>query len=55
MFEYKDITKLRRPEGVDYTIELEKGTKPPFRPLYNLSASELKELREYIKTTLANS
>ena len=29
------------PEGVDYTINLELGERPLFRPLYNLLVKEL--------------
>ena len=32
------------PKGVEHAIDLEPGTKPLFRPLYNLSNSELKAL-----------
>jgi len=37
-----------RPEGVEHAIDLEPGRRPPFRPLYNLSVTELKVLREYL-------
>ena len=36
----------------DHSIVLEKGKKPSFGPLYNLSEKELKVLREYIEQTL---
>ena len=48
----KDVTKLKRTDGVEHAINLEPSTRPPFRPLYNLSISELKELREYLDLAL---
>jgi hypothetical protein len=42
------------PEGVEHAIDLEPGQRPPFRPLYNLSATELKALRDYLEKALAN-
>ena len=38
----------------EHAIELEKGKQPPFRPIYNLGSIELKTLKTYIKTHLAN-
>jgi hypothetical protein len=58
--EYRDVFPLDDeparplPEGVEYTIDLELGQRPPFRPLYNLSATELKALRDYLEKALAN-
>ena len=37
----------------DHTIDLEKGTVPPFGPLYPMSGPELAALREYIDENLA--
>ena len=37
----------------DLKIELEKGTSPPFGPIYSLSQSELKSLREFLDEHLA--
>jgi hypothetical protein len=37
----------------DHTIPLEPGTKPPYGPIYSLSATELKALDEYLKENLA--
>ena len=34
-------------------IELEEGTSPPFGPIYSLSQSELKSLREFLDEHLA--
>lgn len=36
----------------DHAIDLLPGTVPPHRPIYNMSQTELKTLREYIDTTL---
>ena len=36
----------------DHAIELEPGKQPPHRPIYQLSAKELKVLKEYIETSL---
>ncbi|KYG40138.1 hypothetical protein M433DRAFT_9208 [Acidomyces richmondensis BFW] len=37
VFEYNDVARLRRPNGVEHAIDLESGQRPPYRPLYNLS------------------
>jgi len=37
------------PKGIEYVIDLEPRTKLLFRPLYNLSNSELKALQEYLE------
>ena len=39
----------------DCAIELEEGTQPPFGPIYNLSQTELAELRKYIDENLAKN
>lgn len=58
--EYRDVFPLDDeparplPEGVEHAIDLEPGQRPPFRPLYNLSATELKALRDYLDKALAN-
>ena len=36
----------------DHAIDLEPGRTPPFGPLYNLSATELSTLREYLERNL---
>ena len=48
------ITDRLLSEGVDYTINLELGERPLFRPLYNLLVKELAALREYLKQALKN-
>lgn len=50
----KDVAKLRGANGAEHAINLELSKKPPFRPLYNLSTSELIVLREYLNLALAN-
>ena len=35
-------------------IQLEDGKQPPYRPIYSLSLVELKTLKIYIETNLAN-
>src|SRR2546429_350145 len=58
--EYADLAELFSEEKAnelpehgphDHSIELDGGT-PPFGPLYNLSATELQVLRDYIKDNL---
>ena len=39
----------------DHAIKLEEGKQPPYEPIYNLGSIELKTLKIYIKTNLANS
>ena len=38
-----------------HAIELEEGKQPPYGPSYSLETIELKTLKTYIKTSLANS
>ena len=38
----------------EYAIELKKGKQPLFNPIYSLELIELKTLKTYIKTNLAN-
>ena len=42
-------------KGLNYKIKLKLNTTPLYRPLYNLSRSELQVLRDYLKTNLALS
>ncbi len=35
-----------------YTIELQKGTQPPFKPIYNLYQNKLTKLQSYIDENL---
>lgn len=59
--EYKDFSELFSKKAADkipdhkpwdHHIPLEPGTSPPFGPIYGLSESELKVLREYIDENL---
>lgn len=36
----------------DHVIELQPGTQPPHRPIYNLSEKELEVLREYLESAM---
>ena len=38
--------------GVEHTIEVEEGSKPPHRPLYQLSPAELEASKEYVEDLL---
>ena len=50
----KAIGTLPEHRQYDCTIDLQPGKEPPWGPIYNLSPSELKALREYIEEHLAN-
>ena len=39
----------------EYTIELEEGKQPSYRPIYSLGPVEVKTLKTYIEINLANS
>jgi hypothetical protein len=39
----------------DYAIELQDGTQPPFRPIYNLSQMKLTTLYDYIDKNLSKN
>ena len=55
---YKEVFRSELPDGlpperlVDHEIEVEKGLKPPHRPLYQLSPAELKACKEYVESLL---
>jgi len=53
VFEDKEISQLppHRP-GVDHEIPLAPGSKPFYGPIYNLSETELRYLKEYIDRML---
>lgn len=58
LLEYTDVFSNER-AGVlpalkqgDHAIEIEDGKEPPYRPLYNLSQTELAELRRYLEDSL---
>ena len=48
------VVDKQLPEGVEYTINLEPGQRPPFWPLYNLSVRELEVLRKYLEQAQKN-
>lgn len=56
--EYKVVFKSELPPGlppkrsVEHTIEIEDGSKPPHRPLYQLSPAELEAAKEYVEDLL---
>jgi len=55
---YECVFRSELPAGlppersVEHTIEVEKGSKPPHRPLYQLSPAELKACKEYVEDLL---
>ena len=55
VFNQTEAAKLpgHRP-SIDHEINLLPGTEPPYKPLYNMSESELATLRDYIETNLAS-
>ena len=44
----------KRNRANEHAIELEKGKKPPYKPIYSLRPVEFKTLKTYMKTNLAN-
>jgi len=52
VFEKKNANTLPKHRPYDYTIDLEEGVQPPFRPIYNLSQNELAALCEYFDKNL---
>ena len=53
-FSKSKATALPPSRDTDHTIDLEKDTRPPFGPIYNLSELELAALRAYLDEGLAN-
>ncbi|MEM7375746.1 MAG: reverse transcriptase family protein [Bacteroidota bacterium] len=57
---YGSVFKDELPSGlppiraVDHEIEVEKDSKPPHRPLYQLSKEELKAAKEYVDSLLSS-
>ena len=55
VFLVENAIELLENTGInEHTIKLEKGKHPFFRPIYSLRLVELKILKIYIKTNLAN-
>ena len=58
--EYEDVFALDKASILpyykvsDYSINLNKGKEPLYRPLYNLLERELRVLRDYLETNLLN-
>ena len=58
--EYKTVFRDDLPPGlpparnVDHEIEVNQDTKPPHRPLYQLSPNELKAMKNYVEDLLKN-
>ena len=56
VFSAESVTELLENIGMNkYAIKLEKDKQLPFSPIYNLGPIELKILKTYIETNLANS
>lgn len=57
---YKSVFRSELPDGLppkrgmDHEIEVEKGSKPPHRPLYQLPPAEQKAAKEYIEKLLSS-
>ena len=55
---YREVFRDELPDGlppirtVDHEIEVEKDSKPPLRPLFQLSPAELKAAKEYVEGLL---
>jgi len=55
---YESVFRSELPDGlppkrlVEHEIETENGSKPPHRPLYQLSPAELKACKEYVESLL---
>ncbi|RMZ75256.1 hypothetical protein DV738_g5567, partial [Chaetothyriales sp. CBS 135597] len=52
VFDNSRAVELPPVSGFSHAIELENGAEPPYGPLYNLSANELKVLRDYLDDAL---
>jgi len=56
--EYSSVFRSELPDGlppkrlVEHEIEVEKGSKPPHRPLYQLSPVELRAVKQYVESLL---
>lgn len=55
VFEKKNADMLPEHRPYDCAIDLHEGMQPPFGPIYNLSQTELAELRKYIDENLAKN
>ena len=55
VFQKKNADMLLEHRPYDCAIDLLEGAQPPFGPIYNLSQTELAELRKYIDENLAKN
>jgi hypothetical protein len=55
VFQKKNADMLPEHRPYDCAIDLQEGAQPPFGPIYNLSQTELAELRKYIDENLAKN
>ena len=55
VFQKKNADMLPEHRPYDCAIDLLEGAQPPFGPIYNLSQTELAELRKYIDENLAKN
>ena len=53
VFDEPGAGKLPEISKVSHSIEIEEGKDVPYRPIYALSANELRVLREYLKNAMA--
>jgi len=55
---YGSVFRSELPDGlppkrsIEHSIEIEEGSKPPHRPLYQLSPAELKAVKDYVESML---
>ena len=55
VFSAENTAELPKNTGMnEHAIELKEGKQPPFGPIYSLGSVELKMLKNYIKSNLAN-
>jgi len=52
LFSKSESETLPPHRSYDRTIPLERGTTPPFGPIYSMSPKELKTLKEYCEANL---
>ena len=55
VFQKKSADMLPEHRPYDCAIDLQEGAQPPFGPIYNLSQTELAELRKYIDENLTKN
>ena len=55
VFQKKNANMLPEHRPYDCAIDLQEGAQLPFGPIYNLSQTELAELRKYIDKNLAKN